>query len=180
MTEGKKRPSWAIKALIILALVVAVGAVMAAKTRSRADKHNDGQNLSVATGRQGSLSQESAVGEAKVLGEAGSLPKMVDLGAKSCVPCKMMAPILEELKRDFSHQFETVFIDVWENPSAGNTYGIRVIPTQIFFDANGNEVFRHEGFYSKEDILAKWKELGVDLHAYDGQVTATINTTAPS
>ena len=53
------------------------------------------------------------------------------------------------------------FIDVWKSPDAGRQYGIRVIPTQIFFDASGKERFRHEGFMSKEDILSKWKELGV-------------------
>ncbi|OPZ03929.1 MAG: hypothetical protein BWZ10_03232 [candidate division BRC1 bacterium ADurb.BinA364] len=54
-----------------------------------------------------------------------------------------------------------MFIDVWKDSSAGARFGIRVIPTQIFFDAEGNELFRHEGFFSKEDILAKWQEFGV-------------------
>jgi hypothetical protein len=52
---------------------------------------------------------------------------------------------------------------VWVNPDAGKPYGIEVIPTQIFFDSSGKELFRHIGFFSKDDILAKWKELGVDL-----------------
>jgi thioredoxin 1 len=55
------------------------------------------------------------------------------------------------------------FIDVWKNPDAGKKYGIEVIPTQLFYDANGKELFRHVGFFGKEDILGKWKELGVDL-----------------
>ena len=88
------------------------------------------------------------------------LPKLVDLGAGKCIPCKMMAPILEELDRDYQGQLEVVFIDVWKNSSAGDKYNIRVIPTQIFFSHEGKELFRHEGFYSKEDILAKWKEHG--------------------
>lgn len=91
------------------------------------------------------------------------LPKLVDLGAKKCVPCKMMAPILEDLDRDFKGKMEVVFIDVWENSNAGNQYKIRVIPTQIFFSPDGKELFRHEGFYSREDILAKWKELGHEI-----------------
>jgi thioredoxin 1 len=56
-----------------------------------------------------------------------------------------------------------VFIDVWKNEGEGARHGIRVIPTQIFYDAKGKELFRHEGFFSKEAILAKWKELGVEL-----------------
>lgn len=90
-------------------------------------------------------------------------PRLVDLGADKCIPCKQMAPILEELKTAYAGQLEVEFIDVWKNPDAGSQYGIRVIPTQIFYDAQGNELFRHEGFFGKEDMLAKWQELGVDL-----------------
>ncbi|MCL4179643.1 MAG: thioredoxin family protein [Verrucomicrobia bacterium] len=93
------------------------------------------------------------------------LPRLVDLGADKCIPCKMMAPILAEFQRDYADRFTTEFIDVWKNPDAGKQYGIELIPTQIFFDADGKQLFRHQGFYGKEDILGKWKELGVDLNA---------------
>ncbi|NUM36930.1 MAG: thioredoxin family protein [Candidatus Brocadiae bacterium] len=93
----------------------------------------------------------------------GSLPKLLDLGADKCIPCKKMAPILEELKEQYKGKMEVVFIDVWKNAKESNKYGIRLIPTQIFFDASGKELFRHEGFFSKEDILNKWKELGIDF-----------------
>ena len=74
-----------------------------------------------------------------------------------------MAPILEELKKEYAGKLEVEFIDVWKNPDAAKKYGIKLIPTQIFYDAAGKELFRHEGFFGKEDILAKWKELGVKL-----------------
>ena len=90
------------------------------------------------------------------------LPRLVDLGADKCVPCKMMAPILEGLKKEYGGRMDVEFIDVWKTPGAGKEYGVRVIPTQIFYGADGKELFRHEGFFGKEDILAKWKELGVD------------------
>lgn len=77
---------------------------------------------------------------------------MIDLGAKSCVPCRMMAPILSELKVDFKGRADVVFIDVWENPDQSEAYGIRVIPTQIFYDKSGAEVYRHEGFMDKDSI----------------------------
>lgn len=86
------------------------------------------------------------------------LPRMVDLGADKCVPCKAMAPILRDLKAEYKGKVEVEFIDVWKDPNPGKQYRIRVIPTQIFFDAQGKELFRHEGFYSREDILAKWME----------------------
>lgn len=92
-----------------------------------------------------------------------ALPKLLDLGAGKCIPCKMMTPILEQMKKDYAGKLEVEFIDVWKNPDAAKPYKIEVIPTQIFYDASGNELFRHIGFFAKEDILAKWKELGVDL-----------------
>jgi thioredoxin 1 len=92
-----------------------------------------------------------------------NLPRLVDLGADKCIPCKMMAPILEELKTKYSSKLQVDFIDVWKNPAEGDKYKIRAIPTQIFYDASGKELFRHEGFFAKEDIIAKWKEFGVDL-----------------
>jgi thioredoxin 1 len=95
--------------------------------------------------------------------EPAKLPKLIDLGADKCIPCKMMAPILKELKTDYAGRMDVEFIDVWKTPDAGKPYKIKLIPTQILFDASGKERFRHEGFFGKEDILAKWKELGVDL-----------------
>ena len=91
------------------------------------------------------------------------LPRLVDLGAGQCPSCKMMTPILADLKTTFAGKMDVVFIDVWENEAAAKEYGIKVIPTQIFYDAAGKELFRHEGFFGKEDILAKWQELGVEL-----------------
>jgi thioredoxin 1 len=91
------------------------------------------------------------------------LPVLVDLGADKCIPCKMMAPILEELKSEYDGRLIVDFIDVWKNPDEAPKYGVKLIPTQIFFDALGKELFRHEGFISKEDILSKWAELGVEL-----------------
>ncbi len=92
-----------------------------------------------------------------------NLPRLVDLGADKCIPCKMMAPILEELKTTYNGKLQVDFIDVWKNPGEAPKYKINVIPTQIFYDSSGKELFRHEGFFPKEDIIAKWKEFGVDL-----------------
>jgi thioredoxin 1 len=91
------------------------------------------------------------------------LPRLVDLGAGKCIPCKMMKPILDDLMTNYAGTFKTEFIDVWENEEAAKPYNINLIPTQIFFGSDGKELFRHEGFFSKEDILAKWKELGVEM-----------------
>jgi thioredoxin 1 len=86
---------------------------------------------------------------------------MVDLGAKKCIPCKMMVPIIEELETEYKDRAAILFIDVWVNPDAGKKFGIRTIPTQIFYDAEGKESFRHEGFFNKADIVAELQKLGV-------------------
>jgi thioredoxin 1 len=109
--------------------------------------------------QQAPASSESKTGEVMTTQHA-VLPKMIDLGADKCIPCKKMAPILAELKSDYAGRAAIEFIDVWKNPEAGEPYGVRVIPTQIFFDRGGKEVWRHEGFLAKAEIIAKLKELG--------------------
>lgn len=93
-----------------------------------------------------------------------SLPRFLDLSADKCVPCKMMVPVLAQLEAELPDQLEVGFLDVWKNPDAAKPYQIKLIPTQIFFDPDGKELFRHEGFFSKDDILAKWNELGYEFH----------------
>jgi len=94
---------------------------------------------------------------------AKAIPRLVDVGAGKCIPCKLMAPILEELKKEYAGRLQVDFLDLTINTDFAAQYNVRVIPTQIFYDASGKELFRHEGFYSKEDILAKWKELGIEI-----------------
>ena len=87
---------------------------------------------------------------------------MIDLGATQCIPCKMMAPIMEKMEKVYRGKAAIVFIDVWENRAQAGRFGIRVIPTQIFFDPKGKEVYRHVGFMSEEAIVAQLKKMGVD------------------
>jgi len=91
-----------------------------------------------------------------------ALPRLVDLGADKCIPCKRMAPILVALRKDYEGVVDVQFIDVWKNPEAGRPHRIRLIPTQIFFDREGRERFRHEGFFAREDIERIFRDsLGV-------------------
>ncbi len=90
---------------------------------------------------------------------------MVDLGAKKCIPCKMMAPILKELQEEYAGRASVIFIDVWERREQAKRFGIRGIPTQIFYDKSGREVGRHVGFLDKKSILAKFEELGMPKEA---------------
>lgn len=146
-----------VKILIVAALAVVVVGAVALKKGKAPTETNAAAPLVAASGTaEGPAAKGAPVATAK-------LPKLIDLGAGKCIPCKMMAPILEELKKEYADRFITQFIDVWENPDTGKPYGIEMIPTQIFFDAEGKELFRHVGFFGKEDILGKWKELGVDV-----------------
>jgi len=108
----------------------------------------------------GPQKSHEAVLEPQSISSARALPRMVDLGADKCIPCKKMAPILAELKTEYAGKATIEFIDVWKNPKAGEPYEFRVIPTQIFFDRDGKETGRHEGFLPKDEIVAKLKELG--------------------
>ncbi|MDA8429002.1 MAG: thioredoxin family protein [Geobacteraceae bacterium] len=88
-------------------------------------------------------------------------PTVIDLGARACIPCKKMAPILEGLRQELKGKANVLFIDVWENNSAAEKFRIQMIPTQIFFNAHGKEVKRHTGFIDKGDILKELKALGL-------------------
>jgi thioredoxin 1 len=145
-----------LKILIVTALAVVVVGAVALKKGKAPTETNAAAPLVAASGTAEGLAAKAAPAA------TAKLPKLIDLGAGKCIPCKMMKPILDDLKANYADRFVTQFIDVWENPDAGKPYGIEVIPTQIFFDADGKELFRHVGFYGKEDILGKWKELGVD------------------
>jgi len=76
----------------------------------------------------------------------------VELGSVSCIPCKMMVPVMKAIEEEFGDQLHVVFHDVWKDKAPAQKYGIKLIPTQVFLDENGNEFFRHEGFFAKEEI----------------------------
>jgi thioredoxin 1 len=92
---------------------------------------------------------------------ASGKPTIADFGARTCIPCKKMAPILEELSRELKGKANVTFTDVWENPRQAQDYRVQMIPTQIFFDARGKEVKRHMGFINKADIIAELKKAGM-------------------
>jgi thioredoxin 1 len=92
---------------------------------------------------------------------------MVDLGAKTCIPCKMMAPILTKLEKEYEGRAAIIFIDVWEDNSQAKKFAVRSIPTQIFYDINGKEVYRHQGFLSEDAIITQLAKMGVSAPKND-------------
>jgi thioredoxin 1 len=145
----------AVKVVIIVLVAAALVAVVAVKQHNRqaaGSQSTDGPAAALPPEMPGTPSAGRT-----------ALPVLVDLGADQCVPCKLMAPILAELRNDYAGRLEVKFIDVWKSPDAAARYKIKTFPTQIFYDAAGQELFRHEGFLARAEILAKWKELGIDL-----------------
>ena len=159
-----------IKLLIVAALAVTVMAAVALKKGKPTADSSNAVLTTTTTAAAPETPNATPVANAR-------LPKLLDLGAGKCIPCKMMAPILEGLKTEYVGRMNVEFIDVWVNPEAAKPYGIEVIPTQIFYDADGKELFRHVGFFGKEDILGKWKELGVDISG--GKPSASIVRETP-
>lgn len=88
---------------------------------------------------------------------------MVDIGADKCIPCKLMAPILRSLQEEYKGKAAILFIDIWKQPKQAKQFTVRSIPTQIFYDKEGKEIYRHEGYFSKDSILAVLKRAGVTV-----------------
>jgi len=108
----------------------------------------------IASGTEGSMGFDSLPVKGKVT--------LIDLGSNSCIPCKMMAPILEKIKERYQGKAEVIVIDIYKYRDQAPRFKIRAIPTQIFFNEKGDEVFRHLGFMSEKDIVSKMRELGVN------------------
>lgn len=140
----KEKRSSLSKVVIVAALALAVGAVLYAKQRPLPER--------------GGAPVEAPAGALEK--DPAALPRLVDLGSNKCQSCLAMVPVLEQLTSEYEGRMEVLFIDVWEKPDEADRFGVQLIPTQVFLGPDGRELFRHEGFFSKEDILAKWKELG--------------------
>ena len=106
---------------------------------------------------QNRLAVDNPVDKARHSGK----PTMVEFGATGCVPCDMMQPILDKLRKDFPENLNVVFVHVGEEQILAARYGIRSIPVQVFYDAKGQEVFRHVGFFAEKDVLKQLKNTGL-------------------
>ncbi|MBW2346127.1 MAG: thioredoxin fold domain-containing protein [Deltaproteobacteria bacterium] len=106
---------------------------------------------------------EATFPESHVSGEipVKGMVTMVDLGANQCIPCKMMVPVMEKVEKKYKGKAAIVFIDVWKDKEPAKRFGIRAIPTQIFFDKEGKEVYRHTGFMGEAEIDRIFKKMGL-------------------
>ncbi len=110
------------------------------------------------------VSGQSIFAEEGTLSQDNIKITLIELGSVKCIPCKMMQPVLEEIKEEYKGRVEVIFYDVWtkEGRPYGSKYKIVAIPTQVFLDKDGKEYFRHQGFFPREEIREILKQGGVE------------------
>jgi thioredoxin 1 len=138
-----------VKVLILAVLIACVIGVVTIK------KYYDEKTAEI----ENTITNDSLV--TNEIAEANGLPMLIDLGAGTCIPCKQMIPVLADVKEVYKDKAVVNVIDVNDYPEEASKYGIRVIPTQIFLNKDGKEFFRHEGFFSKEEIVEVFNKMGV-------------------
>lgn len=94
---------------------------------------------------------------------AVKLPTFVELGSDRCRSCKAMVPVLARLRREGQGRLAVQFFDVWIDEAAGKRFGIKSIPTQVFLDPDGAELFRHQGYFAFEAVVERWRALGYEV-----------------
>lgn len=114
------------------------------------------------------LEQSSSSADSKVLVTDNLDPDFtkhkvtfIELGADRCIPCKAMQPIMKEIAEEYAGKIQVVFYDVWKDPRPARHYRIQLIPTQVFIDQEGKEIYRHVGYFQKDEILQMLKEKGI-------------------
>ena len=122
-----------------------------------------GQRMSIEvsaawTKEQSVLAQDNPVDKARSSGK----PSLVDFGSTGCRPCDMLAPILDTLKEKYASKLNVLFVHVGQEQILASRYGIQSIPMQFFYDKDGQEVFRHMGFWPQVEIEKKLAEMGVE------------------
>ncbi len=145
----------AINIIIAVVVVLAVGGLVFLK-------NNSGNSETPANPADASEKGDSGTpSDGKPPTTNAKLPKMIDFGREQCLPCKAMMPILEALKKKYKDKATIEFVSTVKHRDVAFEHNVRRIPTQIFFDADGNEVWRHEGFFSREKIEEQFRKMGV-------------------
>jgi len=90
----------------------------------------------------------------------GGKPVLVDFGSNKCIPCRQLRPILKEVAQELSGKAHVLIIDIFQYQGLARQHRINLIPTLVFFDAQGKETFRRSGVWDKASIARKLKEAG--------------------
>jgi thioredoxin 1 len=122
---------------------------------------NSGEQASEPNTVQNAKNEENLIITDEQLDFSKHKVTFIELGADRCIPCKAMQPVMREIAKEYKGIIQVVFYDVWKTPKYAKDYGIQLIPTQVFIDKNGEEMFRHVGFYAKDEIIKMLKEKGI-------------------
>lgn len=189
-TQNIKVPSLLIKILIPVLIVGAIAGVYFIKNkdgvaelpdvRAEADEETETDETIEGEFFELHVKEEIDLKELKSYG----LPIMIDFGADSCVPCKQMEPVLEKLNKELHGKAIVLFVDVWKYQDLAADFPVRVIPTQVFIDSEGNAYVpsdsvkvsltaytsnvtnehyftTHEGGLTEQMIMEIFKDMGV-------------------
>lgn len=149
--------------LLIVGVIVLVAGVAAMKS-SRQEQVPVAEQALVTSAQAPELTAGSNIPSGYSTSAAPAvvrLPRLVELGGEKCIPCMQMAPIIEALQKEYAGRVDIEKIDVGKVPSAMNLYAVRLIPTQVFLKADGQEFWRNEGTLTKDEIVAKFMEMGI-------------------
>ena len=122
---------------------------------------NSGEQATEPNNKQNANNEENLIITDEQLDFSKHKVTFIELGADRCIPCKAMQPIMLEIAQEYKGTIQVVFYDVWKTPKYAKDYGVQTIPTQVFFDKNGEEIFRHIGFYAKDEIIKMLKEKNI-------------------
>ncbi|TEU05389.1 MAG: thioredoxin [Candidatus Aminicenantes bacterium] len=123
--------------------------------------HASGEQANEPKTEQKAKSEENLIISGEQLDFSKHKVTFIELGADRCIPCKAMQPVMREIAQKYKGTIQVVFYDVWKTPKYAKDYGIKMIPTQVFIDKNGDEIFRHVGFFAKDEIIKMLKEKGI-------------------
>jgi thioredoxin 1 len=117
----------------------------------------------VAAAGSGCAGQDRGDGKKGNPSAAGKKVTFIELGSDRCIPCRMMQPVLKTIRERYGAEVDVVFHDVWTEQGRpyAERFNVRVIPTQVFLDAEGKEFHRHEGYYPENEIIGILKSKGV-------------------
>ncbi|MFH1957257.1 MAG: thioredoxin family protein [bacterium] len=155
------------KKLALILMILSIGAC-------RIPENNSGEDTKSEEKEQSTEKQEvKSSKKSQIIKSAGAAVSetnkeeikvtFVELGSVGCIPCKMMQPVMDEIEKEYAGQVKVIFYDVWKpagRPYA-QKYSIKAIPTQVFLDKNGNEYYRHTGYFPKEELVKILKMQGV-------------------
>jgi thioredoxin 1 len=119
---------------------------------------NSGEQANAPNTEQKAKNEENLIITDEQLDFSKHKVTLIELGADKCIPCKAMQPVMREIAQEYKGTIQVVFYDVWKTLKYAIDYGIQMIPTQVFIDKNGDEIFRHVGFYAKDEIIKMLKE----------------------